>query len=299
LIFGVGSIFLFRGSPGYYAPDWLGDLWQLGHIGLLAIGGTAFIRTFRKASDAGLYRGGVPLFIATLIFALATESIQATIGRTFSLTDILRDLLGAGLAYAAHTHRLWRAQRKHLVGPAFIVFSLLVALIPLASALSFEVKTRQAFPVIADFEETSELRKCSGRSEFSLSRDAPGLESQSLKVVFGTSKYSGITLRHFPRDWSGRERLTFTAELPDEETLDLALKVHDLEHTARGTRYSDRFNKTIRLTRGLNKLSVPLTEIASAPRDRAMDMTSIVVIQLFASELPEKKLVYLDDFRLE
>ena len=63
--------------------------------------------------------------------------------------------------------------------------------------------------------------------------------------------------------------------------------------------YVDRFNRSFEIQKGVNRISIPLSEISEAPQGRAMDMKHIQSLALFSAQ-PEKGFsLYFDNLRLE
>jgi hypothetical protein len=145
-----------------------------------------------------------------------------------------------------------------------------------------------------------EIARWGGDAEFAADRNIAFHGKSSLKVQLNTSTYSGVGLKYFPRDWQGFRALEFSIYNLSSEPLKMTCRVHDRQHT-RGPGpelYSDRFNRSFLLSKGWNPITIDLEEIAQAPKNRRMNMSQIQGISVFAVQLPQPRVIYLDYIRL-
>jgi hypothetical protein len=63
-------------------------------------------------------------------------------------------------------------------------------------------------------------------------------------------------------------------------------------------RYDDRFNRLFVITTGWNDLEIPMSEIASAPRGRTMDLTRIEGLSFFTVDLERPRTIFIDQVEL-
>jgi hypothetical protein len=117
------------------------------------------------------------------------------------------------------------------------------------------------------------------------------------------AKYPAAALSLPARDWTPYDELVFDIvwDAPDSvattETLPVIVKVQDQWHN---DEYQDRFHQQITLRPGqLEEVRVPLMRVASAPRDRVMDMSRIDKVELFTIRPQNRLTLYLDNMRLE
>jgi hypothetical protein len=107
-----------------------------------------------------------------------------------------------------------------------------------------------------------------------LSRDAEVSRqgSYSAKISLTTDYYSGISLSHFPGDWSGRAGLAFSVFNLGRE-ITLHYRVHDMSHRGYMQEHSNRFNGETVLYLGWNDIVIPMTDILHGLSGRTMDVT--------------------------
>lgn len=241
-------------------------------------------------------------WLTLVAFSGGTELAQHWSGRSPSYGDILANVAGvtAGLLIAsANGRRSHWAVAGVLIGLAVIQPAL--TLIDVAIA-------RGKFPLIASFEQPLELRGwTSQQSEISRARRHATDGNWSLKVDLSPAKYPGVLIQMTERDWSAHDTLLLDiyweppVDRPQHstshaETLEVIVKVEDKIHDGE---YFDRFHHTAALEPGPNTIRIHLADIAAAPRDRAMDMTQINILQMFTIDPQETTTVYVDNVRLE
>ena len=88
----------------------------------------------------------------------------------------------------------------------------------------------------------------------------------------------------------------FTVVSDLDRPLRLVVRVHDRAHDQR---FADRFNRSLVILPGLNRVAIPIDEIRRAPDRREMDLRYVRGIVLFAYRLTEPTHVYLGALRLE
>jgi hypothetical protein len=116
------------------------------------------------------------------------------------------------------------------------------------------------------------------------------------RVVFHAKTYPGIRIDEPYSDWRGYTyfQLEIFSEL---STLQLiTIRIDDLHHN---NEYSDRFNKAVTISPGLNHIQIPIDDIRLAPVGREMDLSAIKTVLLFAVNPREEFILYVDDIRLE
>jgi hypothetical protein len=105
-------------------------------------------------------------------------------------------------------------------------------------------------------------------------------------------------LDYFPKDWRDYRYLAFSVFNPSDVPLELVCRIHDEGHYQSGGEYEDRFNRNLLVHQGWNDLEVSLADVMNAPKNRKMDMTRIKNVGIFSVQLPQKRVIYLDYFRL-
>ena len=76
----------------------------------------------------------------------------------------------------------------------------------------------------------------------------------------------------------------------------LTLRVHDAAHDQR---YEDRYNVRLVVQPGVNRFTIPIDDILHAPDTRAMDLSRIRGIVVFAHALERPTHVFLGPIVLE
>ena len=281
------------------------SVFDAGHVllfGLVALLALWVLQTSIRAEGLARLRAYGLAFLLVVLLGLGTEFLQIFAARDAGLGDFGRDLIGGAaalLAALAFDRRTWSAPA---VGRGLlVVVAALLAVSGMAeSVMVYRDYGRRdaAFPSICGFDSAWEMRFARGRNA-RLTRVAPpadweGAAGQVGRLDLGPpADYPGLALSEPGRDWSGYEALEFRAWV--EEPVELVVRVHDAAHDQR---YSDRFNRTLRLEAGANRIRIPLAEIAEGPADRRMDLREVAGVAVFADRPQESFTVWLDEFRL-
>ncbi len=287
------SVALFVGGPGTDSTRSFQRFWNLGHILYFALVPVLLFRVYRVSGKFSFQ-----VALAVLGGALV-ELLQAQFQRTADIGDVARDAIGAmtGLFFLIPERRALARVFLRLIQTAT---GLLIAIqvLPVLVALADEAAARRQFPLLSGFETSFETGRWSGDAGFAVDRRVRLKGEASLRVELSTRKYSGVFLDYFPEDWRGFRFLQFSVYNPDSEELSLICRIHDRAHTE-GVQYSeDRFNRAFSLPPGWTTVSVDLADVQTAPARRRMDMGHIRGLGLFAVDLPEPRVVYIDDVRL-
>ena len=121
-----------------------------------------------------------------------------------------------------------------------------------------EYRAHREFPLLGDFENKSELSRWEGGARLSRDTEVSQQGNYSAKITMTTDHYSGVSLRHFPGDWSGWTGLAFSVFNPDRE-FELYYRVHDILHRGDMQEYSNRFNGKNVLHHGWNDIVIPIS----------------------------------------
>ncbi|UCE03701.1 MAG: hypothetical protein JSW67_05815 [Candidatus Latescibacterota bacterium] len=243
-------------------------------------------------------------FVAAMSVGVAVEALQFFGPRDAELSDIVRNACGSAamlLAACAHDPVLQLRRRRRALALALAVVVFLAPCVPVVSiALAYRARDA-AFPRLADFESRWELRFVRAY-QAQLERTTPPAgwarpaATRVGRVTFLRARYPGLALVEPAPDWSAYDRLVFAAYSGLQTPVQLVVRIHDIHHD---NRYSDRFNRTISIAPGANRIVVPLADVRAAPRGREMDLTRIRQLAIFAVQPPEPFSLYFDDFRLE
>ena len=292
----VCLVLLFVGGPQRYDQRSYECAWGLGHVLCFAVWSLLFLRWKSRWTFARQFFTVIGL---TCLLGVGIELVQAGIGRNFDTADVLNNLAGSLLVLAFFCHaRLGLSRSRRLLLQIVALLLLSVGLYPLGRALLDERRAAAQFPVLSDFESSLELGRWEGNAHLSISRDFASHGKSSLRAELNTDHYSGPFLRFFPRDWRAFKSVTFDLYNPQSDELKVTCRVHDLQHSASGKVYSDRFNRTLSLPAGWTQVEIPLEEIARAPQGRLLDLGNVAGLGLFVADQELPKTLYLDHLRL-
>lgn len=290
-------ILLFVGGPGHYSNRIYRSVWDLGHI-LLFITFSVYLFELRYIRNKGLWQQLLLVFAVVIFFAIATELAQTGTSRTPELLDVRRDLVGALIGTVIiFTRRGIRGR----IYPLFIsaaMLLLMVELSPLAKILVDEYAILQSDTVLSNLEGMYEDTRWKGNSSYQLSTEHVVEGKQSLKVVFNTDYYSGITLKYMHRDWRGKDKLHVSVYNPDEDVFTANVRINDFPHLKENI-YNDRYNKIIKLTKGWNHLVFSVDDIKNAPAERVNNIDNMQSIGIFVINLNVPKTIYIDNVYLD
>ena len=286
----AAAVFFFYSGPDRLALPTLRYLWNFGHILFFFAAVTLYLLRFPVQSN----RQVIKLFAAVLSISVAIELIQGQIGRSLSLWDIGRNLVGTCAALL-----LFYRKTISWLAAAILLPLLLTDCIRLARTLSGDVAVAHLAPVIENFESQSTLRRWYGPLT---QVTAPVLRGHySARFELSTKKQYPSAILLFPhRDWSSYQSFHALVFNPGNQVINLSLRINDESHELNPNQpYQDRFNKTMPLTPGWNHLQIPLAEIRHAPQHREMDLSRIVKLVWFTVGLDRPRTLFLDDIWLE
>lgn len=290
---------MFVGGPGD-APRCLQHAWNLGHIGAFMLWAWLPARLSATWRQQPLSRQAAVIMGVTLVVGAAIEWLQAGLLGSRDWLDLARDGLGAALAlgFLAPYRSRWPAPFGRRGRVVLAVLSL-VALLPMTVALADDLLARHQMPLLAGFETPLEMVRWSGSAPQTRERRVHCRGRWGLRVNLGSERYSGVSLKHAPGDWQRYAALQLAVFIPDDDVLELTVRIHDRQHRDTSPQlYHDRFNRRFRLQPGWNRVVIPLAEVAAAPRGRSLDLAHIAGVGIFATSLPNPRTVYLDDVRL-
>jgi len=286
--------FFVIGGPSPIDSPLYSQIWNLGHLVFFALFTlylwhvTPFLR--RRQDWLAL----LALSLLALVFGLFIEAVQSQFSRHPDWQDVRRNLIGVWLAWFLLLRPPHRYHRMGMV----VAIVLLIFELGLITRVGIEVwRVDHSLPMIADLEHPNEADYWGSNTERSTEQASQG--EYSAKVSLDTTQYSGSGPNRFPHDWRGYESLFFDIFNPDSTVLKMTLTIGDRTHYENGYRFEDRFNARLLAEPGWNGYRVPLSDIENAPADRPMDMKQVVTLGIFATRLPEPRVIYIDNLRLE
>jgi hypothetical protein len=287
------------------------DIYHAGHVPLFGLVAISLLGLF-QAGGASLNRPRTWWLAFTLAVVLGgtTEVLQLLQpGRGASFWHFLRDVAGAAsFLLVAGTVR-WK---DRFAGPirsaggralawtgVFLMLS--AAGFNLAMTVAMYGERDMAFPTLFALDgswwerpfiqtDDSVLTPHARPAHMAVPLDEP-LARLDLKP--GT--YPGVAFNELYPDWRGARTLMLTIVSDLDQPLRLTIRVNDAQHD---NRFDDRFNRTLLVRPGVNRIVIPLDDVRRAPDRREMDMRHIRCIILFGYRLAEPTHIYLGPLRL-
>lgn len=281
------------------------SLQNSGHALAFLLGTSLVIKLLEWSPFARSRASGSLLALALaigLITGITIEIAQPLIGRSASFLDIWYDLLGTCAAILLHTARTPGAgwlKRAALTSSATGL--LLISAIQPLYFQYFETQRAAKLPLLFDFEDDwqREMFKANKGAHISIV-DAPadwhGSKGQALRVDINGGQYPGVHFHHFEQDWRSYKQLSLDIFLKKEMAAPFVIRINDLSHNQE---HHDRFNRSLSLHKGLNKLQFDLQEVRKAPESREMDLARINTIILFTRHAESVASIYIDNIRLD
>lgn len=286
--------FFFVGGPDVLSSILLKNAWNFGHIIFFAV----FMLLVQSLRPLVHWQSWLCVTLLAIGVGIAIEFVQRFVGRDSSWDDVLHNLFGVwlGLFWGQKpTRPVWllRCISLLLVTPAFwlVIYSAMA-----------DIVMREQFPLVNSFESRFELEQVHAHPLFAKTQQVNSLHTHGaygLQVELGTQKYAGLSLIGPYGDWSGYQFLQMDFYNAESEPLELVLKVSDTTHDKGTNRFDDRFNRKVVLTQGWNHISIDLNDVRRAPRTRVMQMDKISGLALFVMQLPEPRVIYWDNIRLQ
>ncbi len=276
--------------------DRISDAGHLPFFAMFAIFNFHFLskRISRSYLATFLITGGVAAF---------AELIQPITGRTASISDLINGILGGALG-ALLCYGYYERKIRKSFWISYLIFGLLALVFVLSpvwkqlQAMSYQ---KRLFPMLADFEDNTELRLWvkeeplrKGRVTLSLSSEQKRSGVNSLEVNISPGNYAGISYRAERQDWRGFQKLNFFVFNPGEPFL-LHLRIDDFHNC---DRFEDRFNKQVLLPSGWTEIELSLPEIEAGPAKRILDLSQIRRMMFFVGKEESTRVFFLDAMQL-
>jgi hypothetical protein len=231
--------------------------------------------------------------LAALVGGLI-EVAQSLTGRDASLTDVADDVAG-GLAGALFAEALVADRARAALAAGGLLSLALPSALP-ALRLADCVEQRAEYPVLSSFERWIETDRWEGTNcRYGRSAEHATRGRWALRVELRPGQYPGLGLVWPPRDWSGYDRLRLDIFVDGSSPLELRLKVEDQRHNGG---LSDRFQRVLHLAPGPHEVDVALRDVEAGPEGRRLDLRRVKQMRIFAVDLAEPRVIFLDDVRL-
>lgn len=285
-----------------------------GHVPLFMVVAILLVKLSRallgRLSWPPIWHYAVAIF-CVVVLALVTEALQSlSLMRHPQASDVVHDFLGAMcglgllLTYDQSVAGKWARCRTF---PQNRIIRLGLALVMAMTFLpvfewAYAYWDRASrFPSLLKFSSDWEMKfvKAFG-SELQVVVSPEGWkklpDDKVGRVVFHPKRYPGIRIDEPYPDWRGYTyfQLEIFSELPTPQLI--SIRIDDLHHK---NKYSDRFNKAVTISPGLNHIQIPIDDIRLAPVGREMDLSAMKAVLLFAVSPREEFTLYLDNIHLE
>lgn len=238
-------------------PALVQELTDFGHPVAFACLTHVLLRSLRARTQALSAKHYVTVAAGIIVYAAATELLQAVVERHPSVSDFGNDLSGAAVAMLLHWRKDAAAWMHTCLASAAVVL-VAVAAQPLAWTLAAYAHRTLRAPV---------LWKADSR----------------LFARFSTWEYGrqpALKVHEPLRDWRGWNHLELDIENPQPLEQPVVVRIHDLQHDQHyGDRYNERF---VLAPESRRTLRIPLEKIRSAPQGRDLDMAAIRGIIVFS-----------------
>jgi hypothetical protein len=275
------GLFLVPDSDGQGSRAW-DEIWNLGHVGAFLITWTFVFNLFPRFTRLSTLRLLVVVLVTTVAVGEVIEIVQGWIGRDDELQDVWDSGVGALLAVAFCSPQINALTRwARASWRALALIALLVVPWPVWSNLADVVFIKREFPVLSDFSTPFELTRWRGNRAGIEIEKAAGQRQAFLAVEFRPGLYSTVTLKYFQRDWHAYKRLVLDVTNPEKQAYRVILRIHDRWHKRHHFALSDRFNRTLELKPGHQRIVIDLADVAKAPKTRKMDMAHLEELDLF------------------
>ena len=275
----------------------LSAVWDLGHVLGFAVLMVFVYKLSKLFTRSSLIIQFLLAWVSVSLLGLLIEIIQSYTGRSFSLNDVLLNVIGVTIGISFFSPRLKSINRSVAILMRTIVFISLLVIYRDAIIFAYDgYEARQQFPVLLELSSPFELTRWRGHHVRYTVQEFE--QKKVLKAEFKPARYATLTFDHFPRDWSGYKYIEIVAYNPDDNDVKLDVRVHDLEHVEHKSEYSDRYNSNLKLKPGWNTFKILLGEIKTAPRKREMDMQHIHQVIFFFPHLTNPKTLLFRKIRL-
>lgn len=174
-------------------------------------------------------------------------------------------------------------------------FACLLFYIVLALPLLTSCSSKQLF--YYDFETEGALDTLSWKCKtiFTLSDQYVVSGLKCLKMELYPAPYPGVSLKNAGYDWSKHNTLNFSIYNQEKISLRLTVRIDDTKDPS----YNDRYNNTFIIKPGMNNIAIPFNSLLTSDTNRKLNLSKIENVIIFLVRPDEKRILYLDNVRLE
>ncbi len=239
--------------------------------------------------------------LAGVILGAGIELLQLLVGRAANVADFVLDLAGIGMALGLV---FWKGYKKSwglgLICGIALLLSAQLYFLP--GLIMGSYQTRQAFPLISDFNNPQEHWLWHGTYDAAvdliLIDDSPTGEGMVLQLESGPpSKWPGAKMQHFPHDWSQYKTLKVDVRHVTEnrEQVPFSLRLDDFQSRLK----LDWASKSFIATNQWKTFSMPIDEPKVSHGDRSLNMEDLSHFLIFLSDKNDSTVIQVDNIRLE
>ncbi len=247
----------------------------------------------------------VGVWILVVGGGICSEIVQGFLGRSPSWHDVVANSLGAaaGVLWAATRASTSRQVRRRAAAVAVFLLCTAAARAPLVFTDCIIQRTEK--PLLASFERPLEMIRWQPH-DGKISRVAEYASNGRFAIRMETAEkdYCGIAGRALWFDWSSYKTLAFDATVVEtlaakksakSGEVELIVSIQDADHDCRR---DDRYERVFRLGPGTHRITIPLAEVAAAPKDRKMDLSRLGLLHFILIDPRHSGVLYLDNVRL-
>jgi predicted MPP superfamily phosphohydrolase len=152
--------------------------------------------------------------------------------------------------------------------------------------------------VLFDFESEAELNLLDWTCQkwFERSTEHATSGTYSLKITLPPGQYPGVNFARLYSDWSNYRFLKMDLHNPAEDTFTFHVRIDDEKS---GWKYADRFDMNFEVKKGTNMISIPTDAMKTNLNPRPLNLKNIKRFMVFVPDNQKKKVLFVDNIRLE
>ncbi len=286
------AVFLFVGGPTTDSLRSIREFWDIGHVVCFALWGYGYT----KWRHQSFWRKLIEVLLLAACVGALTELIQSQIGRDANFEDLWHDIVGGFLGFLiCQLYPLKRLSWHIALTALAVVLITATLLIPTLKATTDDLIAWQHFPLLSGFESPFEKLRWGGSAARKVVSQHATTGNYALRVQFSTQRYSGLSLRSVHHNWEGYQELQLQLFNPGQDEFVIHMRIDDKQHN---NEYTDRFNTSFTIRPGANTLTISLSDVEHAPKNRSIDLKQIANVGLFVGKLSTPRIVYIDDVLL-
>ncbi len=287
------------------------EIGNAGHIplfGILAMAILFLSKTLFGGYLSNLKWHYIMALVITSGLGFLTEFIQWFTPRDADFLDIVRDVLGAIIFLSffilAREKKavFFNGQKWFRVTLGFtIIILLLVGLSPVLVWTGAYAYRSANIPNLCGFESPVDLLFVR-MSRADLKRVTAPVSWQTKKdstvaqITYHPAEFSEMYFRDPYPDWLEFSRFGLEIYSPEDTAIQLTIRIDDRYHSGD---YRDRFNRTVTVLPGDNRIIINCEEIVNGPELRKLDISRIKSVIVFSHKIPRPITVYVDNIFLE